>query len=64
MREAFEAGDRDVVDLMEKHLHTLREKLLEGHCVEDIAFAVHYEPDGRKRLQIEEALRQHFGPPV
>jgi len=58
----YEAGDEDVVDLMEKHLHTLREKRLEGHCIENIAFAVHYEPDTQKRLQIEQALRQHFFP--
>lgn len=60
----YEAGDRDIVDLMEKHLQTLREKLLEGHCIENIAFAVHYEPDEQKQSQIEEALRQHFNPPV
>ena len=60
----YEAGDEDVVDLMEKHLYTLREKQLEGHYIENIAFAVHYEPDGQKRLQIEQSLRQHFDPPV
>ena len=29
----------------------------------DIAFAVLYEPDGDKRLRIEEALRQTYNPP-
>jgi hypothetical protein len=59
----YGAGDIDVVDLMEKHLQALREQLLRDHCIENIAFAVHYEPDGQKRLQIEQALRQHFNPP-
>lgn len=56
----YKAGDEDVVDLMEKRLDTLREKWLEGHSIQNIAFAVHYEPETQKRLQIEEALRQHF----
>ena len=60
----YKAGDEDIVDLMEKHLHTLMEKRLEGHCIENIAFAVHYEPDEPKRLQLEQELRQHFDPPV
>lgn len=59
----YGVADRDVVDLMEKHLQTLREELLRDHCIENIAFAVHYEPDDQKRLQIEQALRQYYNPP-
>jgi hypothetical protein len=58
----YEAGDREVVDLMEKHLQTMREELLKDHCIENIALAVHYEPDGYKRLNIEQDLKQRFNP--
>lgn len=59
----YDAGDNDVVKVMENHLQTLREEMLKDHHIEDIAYAVHYEPNGKKRLQIEHDLRQYYKPP-
>ena len=59
----YEAGDVEVVKVMDNHLQTLREELLSGHRIEGLAYAVHYEPDGQKRLQIENDLREHYKPP-
>jgi hypothetical protein len=55
--------NRNVMKVMDSHLQTLREELLRGHRIEDLAYAVHYEPDGQKRLQIEQDLCQYFKPP-
>ena len=59
----YDAGDFDVMKVMDKHLQTLRAEMLKDHHIEGIAYAVHYEPDGKKRLQIEQDLREYYKPP-
>lgn len=59
----YEVGDKDIVDVMERSLERLREERVKDHCIANIAYAVHYEPDGNKRLEIEQALRQYYNPP-
>jgi len=59
----YDAGDAEVVKVMENHLQTLREEMLRGRRIEGICYAVHYEPDGKKRLHIEQDLREYYDPP-